>query len=137
MALHALRGAITVDADTVDQVVERSIELLSAVFTRNGLVEHDVLSIIFSATPDIVSMAPAAAARRFGLTEVPMLCTTEMPVDGSLPLCIRLLAHVDTEHERSDLRHVFLRGAVVLRPELAEPGDEHGFGGTTDNASPT
>ncbi len=124
MAVRALRGAITVDADEATEITARTVDLLTALFERNGLEADDVISVFFTATPDLRSLAPAAGARSFGLTDVPLLCATEMPVDGSLDRCVRLLAHVDTDRRRADLRHVFLRGATVLRPDLAEPGDE-------------
>ncbi len=123
MPMRALRGAITVDSDTAHQVRTATTALLSALYERNEIGHDDVVSILFTATSDIASAPPAAAARAFGLIDVPLLCAQEMPVIGSLPLCIRLMLHVETDSPRSELRHVFLRGAVVLRPELAEPGD--------------
>lgn len=120
----ALRGAITVDADTPDEVAKHTTRLLETLYERNGLTHDDIVSVLFTATPDISSVAPAVSARAFGLTDVPLICTQEMAVDGALPLCVRLLAHLDTTKSKSDLRHVFLRGAVALRPELAEPGDD-------------
>jgi chorismate mutase len=127
MAMHALRGAITVDVDTADQVTDRTMELLAVLLERNDLDVVQVLSVVFSATPDIVSVAPAVGARKLGLTDAAMICTAEMPVEGSLPLCVRLLAHIESDRPRSELQHVFLRGAVVLRPELAQAGDEQGY----------
>lgn len=124
MALRALRGAITVDGDDATEVKRRTVQLLSTLFDRNELDADDLISILFTATEDLRSVAPAAGAREFGLTDVPLLCATEMPVDGSLERCVRLLLHIDTDRPRSELRHVFLRGATVLRPDLAEPGDD-------------
>lgn len=124
MAVHALRGAITVDADEPERIKRRTVQLLEILFERNRLQPDDLISVFFTATPDLRSVAPAAGARDFGLTEVPLLCATEMPVDGSLERCVRLLLHVETDRPRQELRHVFLRGATVLRPELAEPGDD-------------
>ncbi len=120
----ALRGAITIDADTPDEVAKHTTRLLETLYERNDLQHDEIVSVLFTATPDISSIAPAVSARAFGLTEVPLICTQEMAVDGALPLCVRLLAHLDTTKSKSDLRHVFLRGAVALRPEHAEPGDE-------------
>lgn len=122
--MQALRAAITLDTDSADEVTRRTSELLQALYDRNGLTHDSVISILFTATGDIRSAPPAAAARKFGLSNVPLLCASEMPVEGSLPLCIRLMLHVDSDIGRSDLRHVFLRGATVLRPDLAEPGDD-------------
>lgn len=112
------------DADTPEEIADRTTTLLATLYERNGLGHDDVISILFTATHDLASAPPAAAARAFGLIDVPLLCAQEMPVIGSLPLCIRLMLHVETDLEKSDLRHVFLRGATVLRPELAEEGDD-------------
>lgn len=98
--------------------------MLTTLYERNGLTHDDVISIFFTATSDLRSAPPAVAARRFGLVDVPLLCGQEMDVDGSLRSCIRLMLHLDTTRDRAELRHVFLRGAVALRPELAEQGDE-------------
>ncbi len=124
MPIRAIRGAITVDADTREEVADRTTRLLEVLYERNELDHDDVISILFTATQDIASAPPAAAARSFGLVDVPLLCAQEMPVVGSLALCIRLMLHIETDRSRADLRHVFLRGATVLRPELAEPGDD-------------
>jgi len=97
---------------------------LETLYERNQLEHDDVISILFTATQDLASAPPAAAARNFGLVDVPLLCAQEMPVIGSLSLCIRLMLHIETDRPRSELRHVFPRGATVLRPELAEPGDD-------------
>ncbi|MEL7207544.1 MAG: chorismate mutase, partial [Actinomycetota bacterium] len=83
-----------------------------------------VISIFFTTTDDVRSLPPAAAARAFGLEDVPLLCAQEMDSDIGLPRCVRMLLHIETEQPRSSLRHVFLRQATTLRPELAEPGDE-------------
>lgn len=127
MAVRALRGAITVDRDEPEEVRRRTIELLTTLFERNDLSTDDVISILFTATEDIQSLPPAAGARGFGLTDVPLLCAVEMPTDGGLQSCIRLMLHIETDAPRADLRHVFLRRATTLRPDLAEPGDEQGF----------
>ncbi len=124
MSVLALRGAITIESDQPHHIGAAVTRILATLYERNSLQHDDVVSILFSATKDIRSAPPAAAARVFGLVDVPLLCTQEMDVEGSLPLCIRLMLHIETSTNRSDLRHVFLAGATVLRPELAEPGDE-------------
>lgn len=124
MPLHALRAAITLDVDSPEEVMKRTTALLEALYERNGLTHSDVVSVLFTATADIASAPPAAAARNFGLLDVPLLCAAEMPVAGSLEMCIRMMLHIDSDVPRSELRHVFLRGATKLRPELAEPGDD-------------
>ena len=116
--LSALRGATTVDADTREQVFSRTIALLEALFERNGLAHDDVVSIVFTATDDIHAAFPAAAAREFGLGDVPLLCARELDIDGGTPLCIRALLHIETDRPRAELRHVYLEGAVGLRDDL-------------------
>ena len=118
MSVRAIRGAIQVDVDDRAEVLAASAELVSAVLQRNALAPDDVISILFTATPDLTSDFPAHAARQLGLTDVPLLCATEIAVPGAMPRVLRLLAHVDTELPRSDIRHVYLRGAAALRSDL-------------------
>ena len=124
MAVRALRGAITVDDDHPDEITQRTTTLLETLFDRNQLTGDDLISIFFTATADVTSLPPAAAARALGLVDVPLLCAQEMASEVGPDRCIRLMLHVDTSRHRSELRHVFLRGATVLRPDLVEPGDE-------------
>ncbi|MEM9134083.1 MAG: chorismate mutase [Actinomycetota bacterium] len=124
MAVRALRGATTVDVDDPAEVRHRTIQLIETLFERNQLAGDDVISIFFTTTDDVRSLPPAAAARAFGLEEVPLLCAQEMGSDIGLKHCVRMMIHVETDRARDELRHVFLRGATSLRPELAEPGDE-------------
>ncbi len=121
MPMRALRGATTIDADTAAEVGVRTKELLDELYERNDLQHEQVVSVLFTATKDIASAPPAVAARAYGLTEVALLCAQEMDVEGSLPRCIRVLLHIESEVEKRQLRHVFLREATVLRPDLVEP----------------
>jgi chorismate mutase len=116
--VRALRGATTVDVDTVEQVTERVQELLREVMKRNELDEEDIISVIFTATNDVVSMFPATAARGVGFGAVPLLCAQEVPVAGSTPRCVRVLLHVYTAREPSELRHIYLHEARGLRDDL-------------------
>jgi len=116
--VRAIRGAIQVDADTRDVVLEGSAELVRAVLARNSLTPDDIISILFTATPDLTSEFPAYAARLLGLTDVPLMCATEIAVPGAMPRVLRLLAHVETELARADVRHVYLRGAAALRSDV-------------------
>lgn len=120
MAVRAVRGATQVDADERDQVLAATTELLTEVLARNELVADDLISVVFTATPDLRSEFPAYAARQMGITDVPLLCAAEIDVPGALPHVLRLLAHVDTERSRSELRHVYLRGAAALRTDLPQ-----------------
>jgi len=117
-SVRALRGATTVDADEVSQVNERIQELLLAIMERNQLVEDDIISIIFSATPDIISTFPATGARDIGFGAVPLLCVGELHVKGATPHCLRVLLHVNTPLGRDELRHIYLHGAQGLRDDL-------------------
>ena len=118
--IRALRGATTVGADTPDEIAAATVELIGELVARNGLEADDVVSAIFTVTGDISSDYPARAAREAGWHEVPFLCAVEMPVAGALPRCIRLLVHVGTDRPRPALRHVYLRGARTLRPDIAD-----------------
>jgi chorismate mutase len=93
--------------------------LMAAIFERNALEPDDVISIVVTGTADITSAHPATAARSFGLPDVPILGAQEMAIEGTLPRCVRVMLHVETDRPRRDVRHVFLEGATVLRPDLA------------------
>src|ERR671929_161145 len=123
MAVRAIRGATQVDADDREQVLEATRELVSTVMERNGLGHDDVISILFTATPDLVSEFPALAARELGFGDVPLMCATEIDVPHALPRVLRLMAHVETDRPRAEIQHVYLRGAVALRRDIAEPAE--------------
>ena len=118
LMVRGLRGATTVDADTVAQVTERSQELMREIMTRNDLVEDDIVSALFTATADVTSIFPATAIREIGFGAVPLLCAAEIPVPGSMPHCIRVLLHVHTAKSKDEIHHVYLHGAQVLRDDL-------------------
>ena len=120
MAVRAVRGAIQVDADDRDEILEGTAELVTEVLHRNNIDPADLISIVFTATPDLTAEFPAYAARQMGLTDVPLLCTTEIAVPGSMPRVLRLMAHVETPLTRGDIRHVYLRGATALRTDLPQ-----------------
>lgn len=120
MSVRAVRGAIQVDADTRDHVLEGSAELVKAVLDRNDLSADDIISILFTATPDLTAEFPAYAARLMGLVDVPLMCAAEIAVPGAMPRVLRLLAHVETPLSRAELRHVYLRGATALRTDLPQ-----------------
>jgi chorismate mutase len=120
--VRALRGATTIEADDPTLVVARVKDLMAALFERNDLANDDVISIVVTGTADLRSFHPATAVRAFGLADVPILGAQEMDIDGTLERCVRVLLHVETDRARDQLEHVFLEGAVVLRPDLV-PGD--------------
>lgn len=116
--IRALRGATTVDRDGPDEIREATRELLRMLVDRNALRTDDIISAIFTVTADLRSEFPARAARELGWVDVPLLCTMEIPVPGALQRCIRVLLHTESDASRDDLRHVYLRGARMLRPDL-------------------
>ncbi len=119
-AVRGLRGATTVDADTVEQVTSRVVELVEQMLSRNDLSKDDLVSVVFTATDDIHCMFPATAARSVGLGDVPLLCARELDIEGATPLCIRVLMHVCTDKSRAELHHVYLAGARNLRDDLPD-----------------
>ena len=120
MAVRAIRGATQVAADDRDEVLGATRELVSTVLERNELDPADLISILFTATPDLVSEFPALAARELGLGDVPLMCATEIAVPHALPRVLRLMAHVETPKTRAEVQHVYLRGAVALRRDIAQ-----------------
>ena len=120
VAVRALRGATTFEVDEVEHVSSRVVELLQEMLGRNGVPHDDLISILFTATDDLHSMFPATAARTIGLGDVPLICARELAVDGATPRCIRVLMHLNTARDRSELRHVYLEGARGLRDDLPE-----------------
>jgi chorismate mutase len=120
VAVRAIRGAIQVDADEREAILEATAELVAQVMSRNELTADDVISVLFTVTPDLTAEFPALAARKTGFHAVPLMCATEIPVPGAMPRVVRLMAHVDTDRPRSQIQHVYLRGAVALRLDIAQ-----------------
>jgi len=120
VAVRAVRGAIQVEANDRDAILNGTCELVREVLHRNGIDPSELISIIFTATPDLTAEFPAYAARLLGLTDVPLLCTTEIAVPGSMPRVLRLLAHVESDRHRAEIRHVYLGGAAALRTDLPQ-----------------
>jgi chorismate mutase len=117
-SIRALRGATTVSSDEPLLIREGVQELLETLLEENDLTPNEIISAVFTATPDLVSEFPAHAARLFGWDDVPLLCAQELPVPGSLPRCVRVLLHVETSRPRNEMRHAYLRDAVLLRQDL-------------------
>jgi chorismate mutase len=120
VTVRAIRGAIQVDADDRDAILEGTAELVLAVMSRNDLTTDDVISVLFTVTPDLTAEFPALAARKIGFHAVPLMCATEIPVRGAMPRVVRLMAHVETDRPRSAIQHVYLRGAAALRLDIAQ-----------------
>jgi len=116
--MRGIRGATCLQHDDAREMAEAVAELLGEMMTRNGVKNDDVVSVILTCTPDLTSAFPAAGARAFGLTDTPLMCAQEMDVNGALERVVRILAHVETATPRSQIQHVYLRGAEVLRQDL-------------------
>jgi chorismate mutase len=120
VAVRAVRGAVQVEANDRTAILEGTTELVTEVMSRNVLSTEDVISVLFSATPDLDAEFPALAARKLGFQEVPLLCCGEIPVPGAMPRVIRLMMHVELTVPRSAVQHVYLRGAAALRLDIAQ-----------------
>lgn len=120
MAVRAVRGATQVEGNTRDAILGGTAEMVQEMLDRNGFSADDLISIVFTATPDLTADFPAYAARQLGLRDVPLLCSTEIAVPGAMPRVLRLLAHVDTDMSRDEVRHVYLHGAAALRRDLPQ-----------------
>ncbi len=118
MPCRGVRGATTVAANTRDEILTATRQLVALMVRRNGIEPADVASAIFTTTPDLDAEFPALAARQLGWLEVPLLCGHEMAIPGSLPRCIRVLIHWNTDRAQSEIQHVYVRAAERLRPDL-------------------
>jgi chorismate mutase len=118
MPVRAVRGATHLSVDHADEMRDAVVELLGEMLTRNGLSTEDLVSVLFTATPDLVSAFPASAARSLDIADVPLICAQEIDVAGAMERVVRVLAHVETPLARREVTHVFLRGTHVLRSDL-------------------
>lgn len=119
MLVRGFRGATTVDANTREAILDATAELLEELVRANDIQRDHVASIIFTTTPDLNAEFPAVAARNAGWTDIALMCGHEMSVPGSLPRCVRILMHVNTELAADQVKHIYLREATRLRPDLA------------------
>ncbi|MEX0785074.1 MAG: chorismate mutase [Dehalococcoidia bacterium] len=117
MRCRGIRGATTVETNSADAILEATTELLTEMVRANDLQVDHVASAYFTTTRDLNAEFPAVAANKMGFGDVALLCGHEMDVPGSLGMCLRILLHVNTEKEARDIKHVYLRGATVLRPD--------------------
>lgn len=122
MRVRGIRGAITVETNHAEEIIPATETLLKEIISQNNLEAEDVASILITTTEDLDAVFPAKAVRSFmGWEYVPLMCAREIPVPGSLPLCIRVMLHVNTTKSQREIHHVFLREAVKLRPDLVKP----------------
>ncbi|HBV89138.1 chorismate mutase [Desulfosporosinus sp.] len=117
---RGIRGATTVSRNDAEEIREATQELLQMILKENSLCTDDLVSAIFTVTPDLNADFPASSARAIGWQLVPLLCSTEIPVPGALPFCIRVLLHANTTRSQREIRHIFLRNAVILRKDLVD-----------------
>lgn len=123
MIMRGIRGAITVSADHPDEILGETRKLVLEMAKKNAIDPEHVASVIVSTTADISSAFPAKAVRTIeGWTYVPVMCTHEMSVPGSMPLCIRVMMHANTTAEQKDIVHIYMNDAVKLRPDLVKDG---------------
>ncbi|MGW6397812.1 chorismate mutase [Streptomyces sp. NPDC055134] len=120
MAVRAVRGAVQLERDEAGHMDEQVSELLTAILERNALTSDDLISIWFTATPDLHSDFPAAAARKLGIVDVPLICAQELDIEGALPRIVRVLAHIESELPKSGIAHVYLGAAAALRKDIAQ-----------------
>ena len=120
MAVRAVRGAVQISGNDRDEILAGTTELVTEVMSRNELSTDDVISVLFTATPDLTAEFPALAARKLGFQEVPLLCASELDVPAAMPRVVRLMMHIETSKPRSALQHVYLRGASALRLDIAQ-----------------
>ncbi|MFO0790172.1 MAG: chorismate mutase [Pirellulales bacterium] len=120
MPCRGVRGATTVPENTREEILKATRQLVALMVRRNGIEAKDVASAIFTTTPDLDAEFPALAARQLGWLEVPLLCGHEMSIPGSLPRCIRVLVHWNTDRAQHDVQHVYVRDAERLRPDLCK-----------------
>ncbi|EHQ88171.1 chorismate mutase [Desulfosporosinus youngiae] len=118
--VRGIRGATTVNSNDAQEIREVTQELLQMILKENALSPEDLVSVIFTVTPDLNADFPASSARAIGWQLVPLLCSTEIPVPNALPFCIRVLIHVNTNLTQSEIRHIFLRNAAILRKDLVD-----------------
>jgi len=116
--MRAFRGATQLSQDSVSEMASAVTELLGMMLEKNGLADEDLVSIFFTATQDLTSDFPATGARTMGFNDVPLICAAEIAVPGSLPRCVRVMIHANTARKRSEIEHIYLRGAIALRKDL-------------------
>ncbi|WP_328388037.1 chorismate mutase [Streptomyces sp. NBC_00400] len=120
MAVRAVRGAVQLERDDAEHMQQQVGELLTALLERNGLCADDLISVWFTATPDLHSDFPAAAARALGITDVPLICAQELDITGAMERVVRVLAHVETGLSKAGIAHVYLGAAGALRKDIAQ-----------------
>ncbi len=120
MLVRGIRGAITVNSNTKEEIIAITKELLIALQRENNFKIEEMVSVFFSATSDLNAVFPAQAARELGWNRVPLLDMQEIEVAGSLPKCIRVLIQINCQKSQTEIKHCYLRGAEILRKDLVK-----------------
>ena len=118
--VRAIRGATTVVNNDAEEILEATRELLGEIVKRNEISKDDLIDIIFTLTPDLTKVFPTKAARQLGYTDIPLLDMQAPDIEGALKMCIRTIVHLNTDKKNVDMKHVYLRGAKVLRPDIVK-----------------
>ena len=120
MSVRAIRGATQVEANTAESITAATQELIREILTANSLTASDVISVLFTASPDLTATFPAAAVRSLGFEDTPLICSVEIDVPGALPRTVRVMAHVESSLSKSEVAHIYLHGAKSLRRDIAQ-----------------
>jgi chorismate mutase len=120
MSVRAIRGATQVEANTAEAITAATQELILEILSVNSLTSDDVISVLFTSSPDLTATFPAAAARSLGFENTPLICSVEIDVPGALPRTVRVMAHVESPLSKSDIAHIYLHGAKALRRDIAQ-----------------
>ena len=120
MSVRAIRGATQVEVNTAEAITSATQELILEILAVNSLTPDDVISVLFTSSPDLNSAFPAAAARSVGFENTPLICSVEIDVPGALPRTIRVMAHVETDLSKNEVAHIYLHGAKALRRDIAQ-----------------
>ena len=135
MSVRAVRGATQLVTDSREQMLDRVAEMVTEVMAANRLEVDDFISVVFTATSDLVAEFPAYAARQLGFGDIPLLCARELEIQGSMPRVVRMLAHVESDLPRADITHVYLHGAAALRTDLTRVRSVPDAPGSADETS--
>lgn len=125
-SIRAFRGAIQLNVDASEEMRKCVAQLLKEIFESNSIQNEDLISMLFTATPDLTCEFPAVGARVFGITDVPLICASEIDVKGALPRTVRVLLHAESSLTRAEITHVYLNGAEILRPDLGNSAKNQG-----------
>lgn len=120
MSVRAIRGASTVENNDKNEILAETKRLLKTIVTENNINTNEIISVFFSLTSDLNACYPAAAAREMGWADIALMCTKEIDVPGSLRKCIRVLMHINSDKSNNDIKHIYLKGAKGLRPDLCK-----------------